>query len=130
MQDGVVEWTVPRAAISASGGSTISIAQNGLRSTIGAAGLVWFTNVGGDTMGSVEDYTVPGTVAVGIAPASTPDEQVPLTVTTSVKTNSTFSAVLPKPAAGDYKVAALACFGIDEDGQSVCELATNSVTVG
>ena len=130
MQDGVVEWTVPRAAISASGGSIISLAQNGLRSTVGAAGLVWFTNLGGDTMAGVEDYTVPGTVRVGIAPASTPDDQVPLTVTTAVKTNSTFSTSLPKPAtAGDYKVAALACFGIDEDGQNVCELGTTPVTV-
>lgn len=129
MQDGVVEWTVPRAAISASGGSIISAAQNGLRSTVGAAGLVWFTNAGGDTMAGVEDYTVPGTVALGIAPAATPDDQVPLTVTTAIKTNSTFSASLPKPAAGDYKVAARACFGIDEEGQNVCELGTTAVTV-
>jgi len=130
MQDGVVEWTVPRAAISASGGSTISVAQNGLRSTVGAAGAAWFTNLGGDTMASVEDYTVPGTVAVGIAPATTPDDQVPLTVTTAIKTSGSFSTSLPKPAtAGDYKVAALACFGIDEDGQNVCELGTTPVTV-
>jgi hypothetical protein len=126
MQDGVVEWQVPVADISATPGSVISSSSIEVSPT--AAGAVWgVLRLDGSGASQDEEYTVPGpTVKLGIAPAGTPAEQVLVTANAPVNLNtSAFAGIVAKPAQpGNYIVVAEACYtGAD------CVRSSTPVTV-
>ena len=111
MADGVVQWVVPLGLIGAKPGSVIS-STGEVRpgSHAGATGiLTHYDNTGGDAI-SVGEYTVPGTVMLGMAPAGTPVDQITATTPASLRNSGIFSELLPLPAEpGTYTVLAVAC---------------------
>lgn len=113
MEGGVVEWEVPLSAIGATEGSIIEQAGN-IVSTLGASGVAWFVNFGGDDAFMDDFYTVPGArVRIGSAPAGTPEDSVALTQSATVDlADGSFAGTLPKPTEpGDHIVVAEACYG-------------------
>lgn len=79
-----------------------------------------------DDMATDTAYTVPGPgVRIGIAPAGTAPQDVPLTVAGTVNSQGAFTGRLPKPATpGAYTVAVQACHGADS-----CGITATNVTV-
>jgi len=127
MADGKVTATVPRSSINADTGTVLSVGSRGVGTTAGAIGFAYFNNNLGGDGAFIEEYTVPGpTVRLGIAPAGTPPELVPLTVSATVNvTTGAFNGFLPKPAgSGEYVVAAEACYHAD-----ACGSGSTTVTV-
>ena len=110
---------VPAGTIGAKPGATISVAGEGIVSTLSAAGGVWLNNLGGDQLNGLDDYVVPTpTVTVGIAAAGTPDELVTQTVAAKGNTSfKTFTATLPTPVSGTHRIVTSACF------EEACTLA-------
>lgn len=103
-------FKVPTGAIGAKPGSVIGAGGDGVVSTLGAAGVVWFTNNGGDSI-AVDDVTLPvPSVRVGIAPAGTPESDVALTAPAALSGASGFSTVLPAQPTGSYVVVAQVCY--------------------
>lgn len=124
--DGVVQWVVPLNLIGAKPGSVVSSSGEVMPgSHAGVPGVItYYNNTGGDAI-DVADYTVPGTVLLGIAPEGTPVEQIDATTPASPRNTGTFSELLPRPAApGTYTVLAVACAAPD-----VCTTGTTSVTI-
>lgn len=129
MEDGVVEWTVPMSMIGAKpGGGTVS--QGGLNDTPvgtinGWPSLFWCCVII-DSF-SADDYTIPvATVELGIAPAGTPVDQVPLTTAADVDpATGEFSGAIDASTlpAGDHVVVARACYGA-----ASCGLGSAAVT--
>lgn len=79
-----------------------------------------------DEIPSVANYPIPGvSVRVGIAPAGTAAEDVPLTAAGSIESDGAFTASLPTPSEpGAYTVVAKACYG-----GGTCDTATTDLTV-
>lgn len=123
MAGGVVEWNVPLAAIGALPGSVIgpSIVQANV-SVSGLAELVVLDQGPANT----KDYTVPAaSVRLGIAPAGTAPQDVPLTVHGTPAEDGTFTGEVPAPATpGAYTVVARACYG-----PASCGLGATSITL-
>lgn len=125
MANGTVSWTVPLTRINATSGSVISFGNQGT----GFSGTITGANGAGycctpvDDM-FVDDYTVPGpTVQLGIAPAGTPVDAVPMSSNASVGTISagtgSFSGAVARPSQpGSYVVVAKACYGAGNCGTS------------
>lgn len=115
-----VSWVVPMTGIKAKLGSVVGVgaaAGGGVGATNGVPGAgVFYRQL--DAM-DVEEYTVPGAVSVGIAPASTADEAVVTGIAATVKsggsTNGSFTASVARPATpGDYKIVSRACSTEDD----------------
>lgn len=129
--DGVVQWSVPGSRIEADPGDTI-IQDGNIVSTLGAGnpatGDTWFINLGGDQAVMDQDYVVPGpTVKLGIAPAGTPESQVPLDTTAAVDAaTGNFDGAINTSglAPGSYVVVARACYGTGN-----CGTASTTVTI-
>lgn len=79
-----------------------------------------------DRMAVDTAYAVPGPgVRIGIAPAGTPPENVPLTVPGTVTSLGAFTGHLPTPdTPGEYTIVAQACHGTNS-----CGIATTNITV-
>lgn len=111
-EDGL-SWTVPASVINGQGGSTLYSA-GAIAASYGASGLYWNTaGTGGDTM-AWDMFEAPApTVSLGIAPADTAAEDVPLTTSAKVILSSgNFSGTLEPPSEpGSYRVTAQACLG-------------------
>lgn len=130
MEEGVVEWTVPMSRIGArpDGGF---VGQGGLNNTPvgtinGWPSLFWCCFILDGFV--VDDYQIPvAAVELGIAPAGTPPDAVPLTETGTVdaKTGS-FTGSLDTSALspGEYVVVAEACYGAGN-----CGMGSTTVTV-
>lgn len=126
MADGVVQWTVPLSALGAKPGSVIgSYGEVAPGSHAGIPGVItYYNNFGGDAI-TVDDYTVPGSVMLGIAPAGTPVDQIAATTPASLRSTGSFTGTLPVPASpGTYTVVAVGCATAD-----VCSVATTDVTI-
>jgi len=102
----VITVSVPLSALGASEGSALS-------------GLDAYTAIGNDAAGPgpiLDDVSLPPTsipihsVLLGIAPAGTPQANVPF-ITQAALTNGNFSGNLPPINAGNYDVWAKACLG-------------------
>lgn len=125
MADGVVQWTVPMGLLGAQPGSVIgSYGEVAPGSHGGVPGVItYYNNTGGDAI-TVDDYKVPGSVMLGIAPAGTPIEEISATTPASLRNTGAFSGQLPLPTEpGTYTVVAVACAAVD-----VCSTGTTSVT--
>lgn len=117
-------WNVPRALIGVGNSSELVAVQN-ITASAGGSGLYWYSNGNGGRTMPWDGYTYERTVSLGIAPAGTPDAEVPLTTTATIATNSNFSGTLATPATpGEYKVVAKACLGANN-----CTLTSRAVTV-
>ena len=103
---------VPASTIGAKPGAILSVAGEGIVSTLSAAGAGWMNNVGGDQLDALDDYTVPSpTVTVGLAPAGTPDELIAQTLAAKGNPSfKTFTATLPTPDSGSHRIVANACY--------------------
>lgn len=129
MAGGIVQWNASLAQVRAVNGGILSVGAQGIESTTGFGGAVFFNGgLGGDT-GFAEDYTVPfASVKLGIASEGTPVEDVALTVNAGTvnATTGAFSGTLPKPLAGSgaYIVVAQACYS-----PTVCGTASTTITV-
>jgi hypothetical protein len=117
--DNAIDIDVPLATLAAKPGAILSQGDASIVSTVGVSGLVWFTNLGGDQMTNLADYTIPApTVSVGVAPAGTPDEDVAQTTTaTANSTFKTFTAQLAPQTSGTHRIVAKGCY------QDACTLA-------
>ena len=126
MADGVVQWVVPMSVIGAKPGSMIGSGYGEVQpgSHGGVPGVItYYTNNLGDYI-AVDDYTIPGSVKLGIAPEGTPVETIEATTAAAFKNGGAFAATLPLPAeAGTYTVVARACAVAD-----VCSVRTTTVT--
>ena len=124
MADGVVQWTLPMSQIGAAPGATISTSEILPGSHAGVTGTyVYYNNAGGDGI-AVDDFTVPGSVSLGIGPSTTPADQILTTTAAVMKSNGSFTGSLPLPAeAGTYTVVAKAF--ADE---VTCTLSSSTVT--
>jgi hypothetical protein len=118
-----ITFRVPLSMLNAPGGAVLTQNYDGVVASYGASGLQWY--VGGDRM-PIDDFTVSApTVQVGIAPATTPDAEVPLTQAATVTTKTgAFATSLPLPTTpGDYKVVSKACLAEN------CGIGVSTVTV-
>lgn len=124
MGDGIVQWTLPLAQIGAAPGATISTSAIRAGSHAGVTGTyVYYNNFGGDAI-ALNDFVVPGTVSLGIAPSTTPADQIVTTTAAVIKANGTFSGTLPLPAeAGTYTVVAKACADA-----ATCTVSSSTIT--
>lgn len=92
-------------------------------SSLGALGFEWYGSL--DTI-AVAEYVVPApTVRIGVAPAGTPPEQVPLTATATVLPDSSFRGMFPleEIPPGDHVVVAEACYGEENCGHAATSLS-------
>jgi hypothetical protein len=128
MSGGKVRWVLPMSRIQAKAGSVLEPhPSRAIQIQIGASGSQRRNDNQPDQMYSETTYVVPGaTVQLGIAPAGTPEAQVPLSVNAGVTAaTGAFSGQLPMPAtAGTYVVVAKACYG---DGN--CGIKSTTITV-
>ena len=126
--NGGVTWTVPMGSIAGKAGDNIDQGSGAPASTrAGIHQIVWLESPQYDSFTVREPYTIPGNlVELGIAPAGTPEDAVPLTVKATVNnTTGAFSGSLPKQATpGEYVVVAKACFGPQS-----CGLSSTTITV-
>ncbi len=101
--------------------NTLQSGTGQIGSSFGLFGVEWAGAL--DTI-SVSPYVVPGaTVRVGVAPAGTPADQVSLTDSATVLSDSTFRASIPASGiAADSIVVAKACYG-----EGNCGYATTTV---
>lgn len=108
-----VIWHVTSATATAlAGGDQVIEPSGAISAALSASGVTWYTNGnGGDTMSQDSEFFFPaGKVSLGLAPAGTPLNDVVLGTTVKVKNNLTFTATLPKPAAGSYILVGQAAF--------------------
>lgn len=121
MAGGVVEWHVPISAIGAQPGSVI--VRSLLQANITFAGAECCTLDSIDPL-TTKPYTVPGpSVRLGIAPAGTAPEDVPLTVDAALAADGTFTGALPAPTTpGAYTVVTQACYGTTSCGQGATSI--------
>ena len=105
-----VRILVPLDAIGADRGAVLRQARDGVVASLGVSGA---RSGIAPTRMSVREYVVhPPTVVIGIAPAMTPEDQVPLSVHAALDADGAFTAELPKPyAPGEYRILAKACLG-------------------
>ncbi|HEX9823069.1 MAG TPA: hypothetical protein VGB51_01580 [Actinomycetota bacterium] len=111
MAGGIVEWDVPMSTIDAQAGSVVT--TEGLITVIpGISGVGTLNGANFDDMFAEDPYTVPSrTVLLGMGAAGDPDGAISLNIPATVTPTGSFAADLPKPATGDYRVLAKACFG-------------------
>lgn len=124
MGDGIVAWNVPFNV-----GAAGQIGQVG--TVITSTGITVMASASGvrelvvlDDMVTDIDYTVPGPgVRIGVAPAGTAPEDVPLTVAGTVSSSGAFSGRLPLPSTpGEYVVVAQACHGAASCGIGITSI--------
>ena len=118
-----VRFVIPLSAIDGVAGGVMTQGRDVVSTSIGASGVR--SGIAGDRMG-VSDFTIhPATVSLGIAPAGTPDHEVPLTRQATVYADGTYSGSVPRPTApGEYVAVAKACLGPDS-----CRLVSHRLTI-
>jgi len=128
MADGKVTFTTTFGQLGLTPGSIVQAHPVGTRAIqvqLGASGASRQNNAQPDFMYIDENtYTVPSaTVQVGIAPAGTPEDAVPLQAAAAVTVSTgAFSGALASPGPGSYVVVAKACYGPDNCGLSSAAL--------
>jgi hypothetical protein len=128
MANGVVEYTVPMNRIGVTDGSRITAHPVGTRQIqiqLGASGQQWLNQGQPDFMTIENEYVVPGRqVQIGIAPAGTAPELVPLSGTATVNAAGAFTGSFGSPGPGSYVVVAKACYG-----PTNCGLSSTTLTI-
>lgn len=128
MSGGKILWVLPMSMIQAKTGTLIEPhPARAIQIQIGASGQQRLNSNQPDQMFSETTYTVPGpSVELGIAPAETPESEVPLSVTATVNAGSgAFSGKLTRPTeSGSYIVVAKACYGSGN-----CGIKSTTITI-
>lgn len=109
-----ITWTAPLSQMGLQPGSTITghpVGTRQIQIQLGASGVQWLNNGQPDFMFIDTEYEVPGpSVTIGVAPAGTPVDEVPLTASATVSGGSSFVGAIPAPGPGSYVVVAKACY--------------------